>query len=107
MQIICAKLILYSINLCFAKHKFKKQLIYYAYQLLCSLDSEHSSNKKQLYKTKKGKVSVMVLKSKTVSYGLVELCQNGSMYSIEVNGQIREQSRDLTYLSQLFDSKYY
>ncbi len=49
----------------------------------------------------------MVLKSKTVSYGLVELCQNGSMYSIEVNGQIKEQSTDLTYLSQLYDSKYY
>ena len=48
-----------------------------------------------------------VLKAKTVSYGLVEVCQSGSSYYIQVNGQIKEQSSDLTYIIQVFESKYY
>ena len=50
---------------------------------------------------------VTVLKAKTVSYGLVELCQSGSSYFIRVNGQIKEQSSDLTFLAQLFENRYY
>lgn len=51
-----------------------------------------------------------VLKSKRVSYGLVELVDGGTTcarYRIELNGRTQEVSEDLTYLSRLFDTKYY
>ena len=51
-----------------------------------------------------------VLKSKRVSYGLVELIDGGTSYAryrIEVNGGIKEVSDDLTFLSRLFEEKYY
>lgn len=47
-----------------------------------------------------------ILKVKRVSYGLVELCQSGSNYYIQVNGQIKEMSSDLTFIVQVFESKY-
>ncbi|MGI6095857.1 MAG: hypothetical protein ACOYBL_10575 [Lachnospiraceae bacterium] len=51
-----------------------------------------------------------VLKSKRVSYGLVELIDGGTSYAryrIEVNGNIKEVSDDLSYLSQLFERNYF
>lgn len=48
-----------------------------------------------------------ILKAKTVSYGLVEVRQSGSLYSIWVNGQIKEVSSDLTFILQTFERKYY
>ena len=52
-----------------------------------------------------------VLKAKSVSYGLVELIDTqsgwGSRYSIQVNGKIKEQSSDLTFMTNTFNNKYY
>lgn len=48
-----------------------------------------------------------VLKSKRVSYGLVDGGTTWARYRIELNGRTQEVSEDLTYLSRLFDTKYY
>lgn len=51
-----------------------------------------------------------VLKSKRVSYGYVELVDAGTTwarYRIELNGNLQEVSDDLSYMSRLFDTKYY
>lgn len=51
------------------------------------------------------------LKAKTVSYGLIELVDKqsgfGFRYSIKVNGQIKEQSNDLSFMINTFDNKYH
>ena len=50
------------------------------------------------------------IKSKRVSYGLVELRDAGTSsprYRIYVNGDLKEQSDDLNTISQIFNSKYY
>lgn len=55
--------------------------------------------------------SSTTLKAKRVSYGLVELVEwSGSSslrYAILVNGTIKAQSNDLTFLIGEFDRKYY
>lgn len=59
---------------------------------------------------RKGDNMAVVIKVKQVSYGLVELRDNGSgnpRYVIYVNGKSREYSNDLAYMINLFDSKYY
>lgn len=52
-----------------------------------------------------------VLKAKSVSYGLVELIDNesswGQRYSINVDGKVKEQSNDLTFMVRTFDNKYH
>ena len=45
-----------------------------------------------------------LLKSKTTSYGLVELRQEGTMYVLYLNGSIRSQSADLNFMIREFDS---
>ena len=50
------------------------------------------------------------LKSRRVSYGLVELRDGGAAsprYRIYVNGQLKEYSEDLNFLMGVFDRKYY
>lgn len=52
----------------------------------------------------------ITLKSKRVSYGLVELRDAGThspRYRIYVNGQLKEQSDDLNTIISIFDSRYY
>lgn len=52
----------------------------------------------------------MTIKSKSVSYGLVELRDEGTCsprYRIYVNGSLKEQSDDLNFMIQTFDRKYY
>ena len=52
----------------------------------------------------------VTIKSKYVSYGLVEIKYSGSYsprYGIYVNGELKEYSDDLNYLMGLFDRKYY
>ena len=49
----------------------------------------------------------ITLKSKSVSYGLVELRQEGYMYCIYVNGELKEYSQNLDFLMRLFETKYY
>ena len=44
-----------------------------------------------------------IIKSKLVSYGLIEMCQNGSQYYIKVNGNIKEFSSDINTISKFFD----
>ncbi len=46
----------------------------------------------------------MTLKGKRTSYGLVEIRQEGSSYSIYLNDVLRETSSNLTYILQRFDS---
>lgn len=61
-------------------------------------------------KTRKGHIMRTVLKSKRVSYGYVELVDAGTTwarYRIELNGNLQEVSDDLSYMSRLFDTKYY
>ena len=51
-----------------------------------------------------------VIKSKTVSYGRVELRDAGAVsprYRIYVNGQLKEYSDDLSFMTSTFDRKYY
>ena len=52
-----------------------------------------------------------VIKAKSVSYGLVELVDNqsgwGQRYSIHVDGKVKEQSNDLTFMIGVFDRKYH
>ncbi len=51
-----------------------------------------------------------VLKYKRVSYGVVELVDNGATwarYCIQVNGAIKEVSDDFAYISRVFDTQYY
>lgn len=52
-----------------------------------------------------------VLKAKRVSYGLVELIDTesawSSRYVIQVNGSTKEQSSDLTYMTNTFNNKYH
>lgn len=50
------------------------------------------------------------LKSKRVSYGTVELRDGGATsprYRIYVNGQLKEYSEDLYFLTSEFNNKYY
>ena len=52
----------------------------------------------------------ITLKSKRVSYGLVELRDAGAVsprYCIYVNGQLKEYSDDLYGLTRIFNSRYY
>ena len=52
----------------------------------------------------------VTIQSKRVSYGLVELKDNGPSsprYAIYVNGQIKEVSDDYSFMMQLFNNKYY
>lgn len=51
-----------------------------------------------------------VLKSKVVSYGLVELRDHGHSgprYGIYVNGQLKEISDDLSFMMETFERKYW
>lgn len=52
-----------------------------------------------------------VLKSKRVSYGTVELVETdhagGLRYYISVDGRIKEQSNDRSYLEDLYENRYY
>lgn len=51
-----------------------------------------------------------VLKSKSVSYGFVQLIDNESTwarYHIEVNGEIKEVSENLNFIADVFERKYY
>ena len=51
-----------------------------------------------------------LLKSKRVSYGLVELRDHGASsprYGIYVNGQLKEYSNNLSFLIETFDRKYH
>ena len=51
-----------------------------------------------------------VLKSKRVSYGLVELIDGGTSwarYRIEVNGSVHEVSDDLNQILSIFNRNYY
>jgi len=51
----------------------------------------------------------VTIKAKRVSYGLVELKDNGPSsprYAIFVNGQIKEISDNLDFMIQTFDQKY-
>ena len=51
-----------------------------------------------------------VIKPKRVSYGIVELVDNGGQsprYTIYVNGQIKEISDDYNFMIRTFDQKYY
>ena len=60
--------------------------------------------------TERGSEMAAALRSKRVSYGIVEVVDHGVSsirYSIRVNGQIREQSNDLNFIVRTFDSKYY
>ncbi len=50
------------------------------------------------------------IKIKTVSYGTVELRDNGAQspkYSIWVNGELKEISDDLDFMIRTYDSKYH
>lgn len=50
------------------------------------------------------------IKSKRVSYGLVELRDAGTLsprYRIYVNSQLKEQSDNLNDIIRIFDSRYY
>ncbi|MBR1781289.1 MAG: hypothetical protein IJ751_07815 [Oscillospiraceae bacterium] len=50
------------------------------------------------------------IKSKRVSYGLVELKDAGASsprYRIYVNGQLKEYSNDLNFMVSTFERKYY
>lgn len=50
------------------------------------------------------------IRAKRVSYGLVELVDNGPSsprYAIYVNGQIKEISDNLDFMIQTFNNKYY
>lgn len=52
----------------------------------------------------------MTIKSKMVSYGLVEIQDAGATsprYRIYVNGSLKEYSDDLNTIIRIFDSKYY
>ena len=52
----------------------------------------------------------ITLKSKRVSYGLVELRDAGAAnprYRIYVNGQLKQYSEDLNFLMREFDRTYY
>ena len=52
----------------------------------------------------------MTIKSKRVSYGLVELRDAGTAsprYRIYLHGSIREYSDDLNTIMSIFDRKYY
>jgi len=54
--------------------------------------------------------SKTVLKSKRVSYGIVELVDWGIAslrYAILVNDAIKEQSNDLSFLSNRFENYYH
>lgn len=51
-----------------------------------------------------------VLKSKIVSYGLVELRDHGASsprYGIYVNGVLKEYSENLSFMIETFDRKYH
>ncbi len=51
-----------------------------------------------------------VIKSKKVSYGLIEIRETGighARYGIYVNGSLKEYSNDLSFLTNLFNNKYY
>lgn len=51
-----------------------------------------------------------VIKSKRVSYGLVELKDHGAQsprYAIYVNGQIKEHSDNYDLIVSIFNTKYY
>lgn len=50
------------------------------------------------------------IRSKRVSYGLVELRDAGTLsprYRIYVNGRLKEQSDDLNTVLRIFDTRYY
>ena len=52
----------------------------------------------------------MVLKCIRVSYGLVELYDNGTTwarYCIRVNGSIHEVSDNLQEITRIYETKYY
>ena len=46
----------------------------------------------------------MTLKGKRTSYGLVEIREERSGYTIYVNGVLKESSSDLNYILRRFDS---
>ena len=48
----------------------------------------------------------MVLMSKRANGVLVELCQNGTNYYIQVNGRVKEHSTDKNYMVNLYNTKY-
>ena len=60
-------------------------------------------------KAKGRETMAVTIRAKRVSYGLVELKDNGPSsprYAIYVNGQIKEISDNLDFMIQTFDQKY-
>ncbi|MBR6420232.1 MAG: hypothetical protein IKS42_07850 [Oscillospiraceae bacterium] len=52
-------------------------------------------------------MKVRLLKSKTVSYGLIEVYeQSDGWYGLYINGDLKEQSPDLNFILSEYDKRY-